>query len=335
MYQNHTYQDTTNELLIYNDNQGSIRQLFARRYLSEDVGKLISILQETFDHIGRVHIRRRRFTLVNVYYTRTGYSYGKCPPPPDEVIRPNCQLILTFSFNGFYDVGDEYDPQFHQRLLENCFIWGEDITSFQNYLTVSIPMNTVLDLGLRPMYTSNLSYLYNVISILTKNMVLKFTCPYLDNVNLNYQKYWNLNILQMLKRYNYKCLLYNKQAWEYIPNLFTNMIDNNAALFFFLHIFNQVVFEHSEGDLLEKILFGEENSIQSLLSQSISEYNEDRESENLLFVASLYGESCTGENYYNKLRVIHYQSNFNLRPEHANLIMNGDITVNNLEGGIV
>lgn len=230
---NYIFQDVTNRQRIIEGDQGTTNQIFLNRYLQQDMGLLVESLVSVLNNVTRVFVQRHNFTLVNITYTRTGYSYGKCPSPPEEVVLPNTTLLFTFALTTkYYNVDTEYDPQFRHRIAPNAYIWGLDIISADNYITVQFSASDVLDFHLKPVYVENIKYMYNTVSILTKNAVIKRFAPYLDNVYHDYKKFWHMSIRNLLLRYNYKCLPYCREAWDTAYNLID--LDTTSALYFLL-----------------------------------------------------------------------------------------------------
>jgi len=328
----HTHQETTNRLLEYSDNQGSLKRIFVRKYLSEDVGALFEHVQSVLYKAKRPLLNTVDFTLVNLYCVRTGVSHGYCPPPPKEVIFPATTLTLTFALTRkYYNVDMEYDPQFKVRYPEYSYMWGEDLHNRHNYFTISILIPKALRWGLRTYLYDNkyCYYLYNVLSMLTKNNVRnQYTYPFLDNMHNNHAKFFNLPYPDLIKRFTWKHLPFNKFVWFKATNLLTMLIDYNVTLFYFLYIHNLLPIEDRVfNDKLRLILYSETNSIVANLRQSIDNYNKNREKEDLILVASLFGMMYNDRLYYNNLRKIHYTTSLNLQVDDAETIIMGDINV--------
>lgn len=325
MQYRHTHQRATTRLLNFSEGQGSIQRIFMPRYLSEDVGLLFEHLKEALFMAKLPIIRSVNFTLVNFCSRSSLFSYGFCPPPPEHLIYNATSFALTFAMTRYnlYDINTKFNPQFKKRFPLYSFLWGPSLNTRSDYYTISILLPDALDIKLRPMMTTNCSYFYNVLSTLTKNYVRNvYTSPFLDNMFHNYNQFYNMPFINLIRRLTWKHLPYNKFVWQHATNLLTQVVDYNVTLFYFLYVSGDVpVQQRTEGDLLQQILFGEGRSILSNLKQSIVEYNTDRTSENLILMAALFGKANNGDGYYTKLKELHYSTNIIVSEDDAQNIM--------------
>lgn len=326
---NHRHQESTNRILPYLGTQGTVQALYKLPYLSENVGALFDYVTTIISKSHRPLVHYMDFTLVNICSTFSHYSHGYCPPPPDCVLTPATSVALTFALTGrYYDEASNFDPAFKIRYAGWSYVWGENLRQIGDYYTVPISFNMVRRFTLKPMLPNNCNYLYNVLSSLTKCWIEKqFTYPYLDNMHYNYNKFFNLSIIDILNRYTVQHLPYNKFVWLKAPNLLTQALNYNVVLYFFLYIFETMpLYERTRDDLITSLLYGKTNSIEYFLRQSILEYNENHGANNLLLVAALYGQFNNGSDYYMRLKQIHNNNNLILNVDDARLIIDGLIT---------
>jgi hypothetical protein len=184
-----------------------------------------------------------------------------------------------------------------------------------------------------PLQYTNCYYIYNIVSILTKNYVRKFnTHPFLNNMFNNHKQFYGLPFSKLINRFTLQHLVYNKFVWFNATNLLTRLIDYNAALFYFMYIHGTLpLVPRTQGDLLVQVLFGESESVLHQLKHSIHLYNSDRSKLNLILVAALHGQKCNGVDYYQQLLTLHIATNYTLEPSDAEAIMRGEITAQFLE----
>ena len=342
MLPSHSYQEITNRQFAYIINQGSLKRIFYKMYLSQDMGALVQHVTSVLYAAKKPLVSEVPFTLVNFCSLFWGFSYGHCPPPPDAVVYPTSTLTFTFALTPkYYSRGEcsvseqiaikNLEP-YSMRYSHYSFLWGEDAYSRNNYFTISVLLTDISKFKLRAILYTNSMGIYNIMSIMTKNFVRnQFNAPFLDNAFFNHTKFWGMGFADLVNRFTLKHLPYNKFVWHKATNLLTRSIDYNVTLFYFLYIHNTLPFEErTSEDLLPVILFGKFESIAFFLRQSIAEYNNDREKENLILVAALYGMFNNGSDYHAKLREIHYSSSLKLIPDDAEDLMRGNITAYSL-----
>lgn len=324
----HTQQNNNNRLLPYIGNQGTINRIFNSRFLSEDTFALFAYCRDVMNCIKKPLVFHQNFTLVNIYFPYSKLSHGYCVQPPQSVIIPACSMVITFALRRTYYT-DATTTIFKKRYMYWSYMWGETKDSLYSYYTLSIPITVVKQFKLTTIQKYNCYYIYNVLSSLLKNWIINTSIEHVSNIDqYDYNKrFYDANFIEIVNNHSYTQLPYAIWTWKYATNLIS--VDYDVAIYYFLNVDGTIpIAERQRGDSLTRVLYGREfnkESILTLLEHSIVEYNTNRKSNNLLLVASLYGNNngySLNTDYYSELLTIHRDSNLNVEKSDALSIIN-------------
>lgn len=245
---------------------GAFLDSLVRSTYSFEVGAIYTLLANELMTSTRVRTNSVDFTLINVYSPFFKISYGRVLPPQQDVHPRNALLMFTFATTSDYDIKQTNDIR---RTSNNVVQYDGN-----KYITIGLNAQTCHECGIFHLNLNGLRYLYNLIGIMTKLLIMKqqFYDSFEDSLtqpfNILCSKYFNLPI-PSLTRHPYPFWGLNRNIWQKCPNVLSfDAISPTVALFYFTRIIDLVPYNKISdlecGMAIRKLL---EESLMSFLQQ--------------------------------------------------------------------
>lgn len=220
-----------------------VESLFKPRYRMIQIGELYEALAKELMSATRVRTNVVDFTLVNVCSPFYKISHGVSEAPEEFNWPRNPHLIFTFACSQDRDASTLGFST--RRLSNNVVQWS---TKRGPNAFISIGFNSVQcsRLGMPRMNALDLRYIYNLIGMMTKALLLRnyygkdpedlYSARDLTHYN---DRFKNMRFQDLVESVAYPFWVFSKSVWDKCPNvLASSHITPSSALYYFMYLVN-------------------------------------------------------------------------------------------------